>query len=137
MSVQLNIPRAPHSVNENGKFSFLSKTANVGLKTLSVIAIATGTFSAVGGAVILSKFVVASVVFSPLFSGGVALAVIFLCLSAALSLNKYTRYGLVLTLPSAAFCAGFPFLIPVVAGSLPGIGLVALGVKGLSLNLKF
>lgn len=137
MSVQLSISRAPQSVDENGKYSFLNKTANIGLKTLSVLSIAAGTFSAVGGAVILSKYVVASVIFSPLFSGGVALSVIFLCLSAVLTLNKYTRYGLFLTLPSAAFCAGFPFLVPVIAGSLPGIGLVALGVKGLSLNLKF
>ena len=134
MAVQLNT-QYPQPVLVEGKFNFLTKIARVGLKTLSILAIGGGTFSAIGGAVLLSKLAVSSILFTPLFFGGIALAVLFLCISAALSVNKFARYGLILTVPTAAFCAGFPFLVPVIAGSLPGIGLIALGVKGFSTKI--
>ncbi|MFN4173514.1 MAG: hypothetical protein ACK4HV_00210 [Parachlamydiaceae bacterium] len=123
-------PLAPQ-VHEKNNFA---KIIPIGIKILSGLAIVSGTFFAIGGAVMLTKSAVALTLFAPLFTGGIALSILFLYLSAALILNKYTRYGLILTLPAAGLSAGFPYLIPALIGSMPGAGLVTLGIIGFKKN---
>lgn len=110
----------------------VNKTIVIAVKILSAVAIAAGIALAITGSVVLIKIAITYELFGGAVALGLLLAIGLLKISGILAANPITALGLTFTLPAAAAAAGGALLIPIVLGALPGVGVILLGVAGLS-----
>lgn len=121
-------------IKERKDTSFLQETGRKAgravLKVLAVLGMILGSALALGGAALSIKFTLASGLMAPLFLFGAACGTGLLYFTGEICSNPVTALGAAFTLPAAGIAYGFPFLLPLAVGALPGAGLISLSSWG-------
>lgn len=107
--------------------SLLKRIGKIFLKLFAALSIAVGTPVSIAGAIVLTKWTIASPALVPLFQIGFNIGVSALGLSAMLLSNPITALGAIFTLPAAGIAFTLPFSLPIIVGALPGAALASLG----------